>query len=425
MKRGLLCLLLVSRPMSTTGLAVCVWDGVLSSSSRAAVLSAGEQRKHSFTSILDRSAAPAGRTIIESALAALLDELDDDARFVEYWWRGETKGGMEVHRDVDEALCRTRRVNGIGLQRCPKKGHVLYLDIGADVRAPTCIWEEITASGPGSSVDPRAGAPRLLEALHVVPASAGRLLRFDGAALHSVADPAMSWLGPPSTGSGSAVAARRAVILFNTWQLEPPTLPSPSDPPAPAAVASYRALETVPEWCLPRGEWEQVWAVEAPLEAPPQEAAAPAPMLTITAPLLGDACRRNTLAAGFSAEASREAMEAALRSDVAVHRVGLDAYELTAAEEAEIAGTAAAAAAAEAAEAVEVDEGEELAMRLGHAEFLESEFWGSEEGDADDDDDEEEEVEVDDGEDEDEESGLSSDFFASLAELRRLSSNPE
>jgi len=423
MKRGLLCLLLVSRPMSTTGLAVCVWDGVLSSSSRAAVLSAGEQRKHSFTSILDRSAAPAGRTIIESALAALLDELDDDARFVEYWWRGETKGGMEVHRDVDEALCRTRRFDGIGLQRCPNKGHVLYLDTGADVRAPTCIWEESTASGPGSSVDARAGAPRLLEALHVVPACAGRLLRFDGAALHSVADPAMSWLGPPSTASGSTVAARRAVILFNTWQQEPPTLPSPSDPPAPAAVASYRALETVPEWCLPRGEWTQVWEAEASQEAPPQEAAAPAPMLTITAPLLGDACRRNTLAASFSAEVSREAMEVALRSDGAVHRVGLIACELTAAEEAEGAGTAAAAAAS--AEAVEVDEGEELAMRLGHAEFLESEFWGSEEGDTDEWDDEEDEVEVDDGEEEGEEGGLSSDFLASLAELQRLSSDPE
>ena len=47
-----------------------------------------------------------------------LDELGDRSRYVEYWWRGAFRR-INVHRDVDEALCERVRIGGFGVARCP------------------------------------------------------------------------------------------------------------------------------------------------------------------------------------------------------------------------------------------------------------------------------------------------------------------
>ena len=82
------------------------------------LIAAGEQRGHVFTSVFDRgeSVDKPGRTVIEVALCSILEQMGDESRYLEYWWRGDSKG-MEVHRDVDEALCRSHRVGDIGVQR--------------------------------------------------------------------------------------------------------------------------------------------------------------------------------------------------------------------------------------------------------------------------------------------------------------------
>lgn len=151
--------------------------------------------------------------------------------------------------DVDEAVCRSQRRGAAGVQLCPENGHVLYLDVGADVRGPTCVWEE-----ERDGETERGGAPRLLTELHVVPARVGRLLRFRGDMLHAVPKPACEWV---DTGGGVGMAdARRCVILFNTWDV-PPTLPPPDAPASPKAVDSLKALGFTPG-CLPLEAWTEV-----------------------------------------------------------------------------------------------------------------------------------------------------------------------
>merc|ERR1712137_525585 len=85
------------------------WDGCFAARELDLVRAACAQRGHSFTSVYDRrpedGPCRGGRTIIEAALNSLLDELDDDSRFVEFWYRDQWKP-IDPHRDVDEALCR-------------------------------------------------------------------------------------------------------------------------------------------------------------------------------------------------------------------------------------------------------------------------------------------------------------------------------
>ena len=273
-----------------------VFDSVFSSSTLKALTGAGAARSHSFTTVFDREAAPEGRTIVEAAIATVLQELDDDSRYVEYWWRGTHKN-MEVHRDVDEALCRSRKHagTGVGVQRCPEHGHVLYLDLARDLRGPTCVFEEQEPDGAwvaeatAVDADVRAGPPRPLRSLHVVPAQPGRLLSFRGDLLHAVPKPALDWL-PDTTEmpvSGSDAADQdllRSVLLFNTWQ-EPPMLPSPKDPPPDKAVQALEALDAPPA-CTDRDDWREVAAVATALFR--DEAAS----CLVEAPLLGDALRR-------------------------------------------------------------------------------------------------------------------------------------
>ena len=124
-----------------------VFDSVFAPAAIRTLVAAGCDRSHSFTTVLDREASRSGRTVLERALTAVLDELGDESRYVEYWWRGEHRR-MDSHRDVDEALCRSRSHAGtaVGVQRCPQNGHVLYLELAEELRGPTCVWEEVPLS---------------------------------------------------------------------------------------------------------------------------------------------------------------------------------------------------------------------------------------------------------------------------------------
>ena len=114
-------------------------------------------------------AADAPRAPIEHALSSFLSELGDaEYGHVEYWARQEWKH-IEAHADVDEKAAAAG-----GALRYPTTGHVLYLRVGSEVRGPTCVWSD------------RALARG---ALTTVPAVAGRVLRFDGAATHAVPRP--------------------------------------------------------------------------------------------------------------------------------------------------------------------------------------------------------------------------------------------
>ena len=286
---------------------------------------------------------------------------------------------------------------------------MLYLDVGPAVRGPTCVWEEVAAATDdelvGMNGDPRAGAPRALSALHVIPAVANRLLRFDGASLHSVAGPTCNLLGtpPPACSEEDAAAGatgaatvkqRRATLLFNTWWCEPPGLPSPDDPAPPKAVASLAALDCELQ-CKPVAEWEMA-ARAAIFSGHPDE------MAQIEAPLLGDATRRGCEAAVLSARVASAALASALDAEAAVHTLELSPCD-------SLAQSAPASSRPTGAPAeVLVDKEEELAMRVGYAAHLESEFWGADDG-------EQEEFFYDEDEDEDEDGGV---FWAKLAAMQ-------
>ena len=100
---------------------------------------------------------------------------------------GEEWKSIEA-RDVDETLCLSRKHAGspLGVQRCPNNGHVLYVDVEDDVRGPTCVWveepppDDFKLAATAEEADGRAGPPRELQSMVVVPCRAGRLLRFSG-----------------------------------------------------------------------------------------------------------------------------------------------------------------------------------------------------------------------------------------------------
>ena len=321
-----------------------VWDSVFSPAALQTLIAAGCDRTHSFTSVLDRKAWPAGRTAMEVAILSLLDELGDESRFVEYWYRDQHKD-LSTHRDVDEALCRSRKHAGtqIGVQRCPSNGHVLYLDVAPGLHGPTCVWEEVdpddawSREAAAAEADVRAGPPRELSALHVVPAIQGRLLRFRGDQLHAVPKPALSWL--EEGGDEDEDAARssvRRVILFNTWHSQPPMLPSPNEPPPRQAAEAFAVLSPSERpVCQPRTEWQDAVLLEAsapPMTAPPSAQGHPnvattrasATMATLVAPLLGDeALRRGCEEASLVVRAPAAVTRSALTSESAPYSIAV------------------------------------------------------------------------------------------------------
>lgn len=130
-----------------------------------------------------------------------------------------------------------------GGYRYPINGHVLYLQVGSDVKGPTVVFPGRSSGGDlyGKNKifcgeEGEAGIPRdkiiansQAKELQMIsiPAVSGRLLRFNGRDIHAVPRPHDLWLLPFVTGSRDFEPVEqwgRSVILFNIW-------PGDEDPP--------------------------------------------------------------------------------------------------------------------------------------------------------------------------------------------------
>lgn len=172
------------------------------------------------------------RPLIEVILDKILTELGDNSnssnstQFVEYWTRQEWRH-IEAHADVDEHLAREQdndpsldKSDELPLFRYPTNGHVLYLQVGSEVKGPTCLFPNKSSGG-----DLLKGGKDEDIDLVIVPSVEGRLLRFDGRLLHAVPRPADLWFLPFVQGAPTFTPEElwgRSVILFNTWDDEPP-----------------------------------------------------------------------------------------------------------------------------------------------------------------------------------------------------------
>lgn len=216
------------------GDTVQVYDNVIPESARDILHIAASKSGLGHKVFTRPISNPGQHPAIERALDAILSELGDEAddenkQYVEYWTRQEWRH-IEAHADVDEHLAKYQDkaiLNGeMDLNqvryRYPKNGHVLYLKIGNQVRGPTCIFPDVQSGG-----DLLTGADDQIKETNLVtvPAVNGRLLRFEGNALHSVPRPADLWFlsfvrGAPEHAPEDEWG--RSVILFNTWMDEPP-----------------------------------------------------------------------------------------------------------------------------------------------------------------------------------------------------------
>ena len=176
---------------------------------------------------------------------SILNEIGDDSRTVEYWCRQEWKS-IEAHADVDERLAIKEQI-----YRYPRNGHVLYLQVGSNVRGPTCIFPNCSFGG---DLSVEANEKGFVE-VSIIPAVEGRLLRFEGSLLHAVPRPADQWM-LPFTQVGKTDPENewgRSVVLFNTW---------PDTPPQDVAeYSSTEPIETITDdepKCSTYDEWIDV-----------------------------------------------------------------------------------------------------------------------------------------------------------------------
>jgi hypothetical protein len=183
-------------------------------------------------------------TVIEQALDAILDEMNESKDcHVEYWTRQEWRH-IEVHADIDENLAKRKVDQPFSY---PDKGHVLYLQVGTDVRGPTCLFSNATRGGDLWRQD--------YVELVTVPSVSGRLLQFCGNTLHAVPRPADLWLLPFVKGAPQYEPEEtwgRSVILFNTWLHNPP-----SDVPFREIEECESEVNAAP-YCSSFEEWKPV-----------------------------------------------------------------------------------------------------------------------------------------------------------------------
>ena len=118
----------------------CVYDGVFGEEGLGAIdqhfaddAAAAAEATHRVLCRGDGHGSPVGP--LEEGLESVLTALDDDSRYVEYWWRDEWIH-LDAHRDVDELLVRT---DGPTQLRCPDHGHVLYLALGVSVSVSVSV----------------------------------------------------------------------------------------------------------------------------------------------------------------------------------------------------------------------------------------------------------------------------------------------
>jgi hypothetical protein len=244
----------------TRARGVKVWDNVLPEDGLREDLHEYASNSGSEHRCFTRPLSEANRhNDIELTLDAILTEIEGGIagkNVVEYWTRQEWRH-IEAHADVDENLAKrmdrrhtpkdrsgddleskysTTYQTSYG-QRYPTHGHVLYLQVGTDVRGPTCIFPGRSTGGDllrsvhdlrsdGQVADYHVDDERGVQ-LSIVPAVPGRLLRFDGRDLHAVPRPTDIWMIPFVKGSPEYEPEEvwgRSVVLFNVW-------PDNEDPP--------------------------------------------------------------------------------------------------------------------------------------------------------------------------------------------------
>lgn len=221
-------------------------------------------------------------TTLEQTLHQLLLQLSDTSPYVEYWCRQEWRH-IEAHADVDENLTKTTQREA--QFRYPTNGHVLYLQVGSDVRGPTCLFEDVTNGG-----DLAASSTGATKNLLTIPAVEGRLLRFPGDWLHAVPRPTDIWLRSFVQGGPTFTPEEqwgRSVILFNTWTTEPPL-----DVP----LNSHNGAEECPKdnerlLCNPHKDWAKVTIQEQTQHNQQERDSSPDQKVKVW--LLGDQKRRN------------------------------------------------------------------------------------------------------------------------------------
>lgn len=214
------------------GADVSVWDNVVPLKVR------NDLHKEASSSGLGHRVFRRGKhtNTIERALDGILEELTGDGtqeeQYVEYWARQEWRH-IEAHADVDEHLARSQDAAG-HLEHAfqyPTRGHVLYLQVGTEVKGPTCLFPNRSSGGDllspvkSNNMDTGGGSAAAAEVeLVTVPAVPGRLLRFHGNILHAVPRPTDLWLLLFVKGTQEFEPEEtwgRSVILFNTWPASP------------------------------------------------------------------------------------------------------------------------------------------------------------------------------------------------------------
>jgi len=337
------------------------------------------------TRVIDRWDPDSAHGPVERALLGFLEEwesregndnnsVDQPAeRYVEWWWRDEWLD-FEAHRDVSEREA-ARSAETERRLRCPSWAHVLYLSVDNQVRGPTCVWElnEVDASsldkeGKNDAVlDPSAQVSSAR--VSVVPAVAGRVLRFRGDLLHSVPRPGLRYMLTDDFVEGGAEeeddentlyeddedddydddddendanfeSIERAVILFNTWA-EPPlddksktvmesewsfdveegaeegSSDNTADAPLSSVSSAESSVDELDLSCQPHRLWKASSSIkELPWEDSTDSSgdSLEDSRVILGVPLLGDRFRRGRAANALVVLAPREATEKAMLS---------------------------------------------------------------------------------------------------------------
>ena len=315
---------------------VNVWNNVIDTDNLASILHKESSRIGLGHKVFSRPSS--SNSIIEQTLDSILAELNDDSKYVEYWTRREWRS-IQAHADIDEYRAKQEQQSGeISNKgyRYPKNGHVLYLQVGTQVRGPTAIFpnrksggdllrnlvteslcvdsdersnsqnKHIESSGQGSEDE---GVQ-----LITVPAVPGRLLRFQGDYLHAVPRPTDLWLLKFVKGSPTFEPEEdwgRSVILFNTWNDEPPLgIPIDEESPKDATSRDLNQSRESRYDCNKRGQWSSVTTHDLNTESREDDCQQQQQPLSTKIWLLGDYRRRDHTMQTVKLEGSESLREA-------------------------------------------------------------------------------------------------------------------
>ena len=208
------------------------------------------------------------KNVVESLINSLLASANDVSPIVEYWWRDEWLN-LELHRDLDERLASQN-----GPVRYPDNAHVLYLSVGKEAIGPTILLRDCRKSENKG----------LFDEISIVPAVAGRLLRFPGNMMHAVPRPPLAYLDPAEGGTNvelwtrrrptdendpECTIFRRSVLLFNTWTDAPSTETSETSSTSASTadvIEGSLDIQKIKEesWrCTPREKWVNAFSTSS------------------------------------------------------------------------------------------------------------------------------------------------------------------